>query len=35
MEDVSRIDPRYYMGSEDGSGDDEMKAAIKQAEGES
>jgi len=34
MDDVSRIDPRYYMGSEDGSGDDEMQKAIKEAEGE-
>lgn len=34
MEDVSRIDPNYYRGAEDGSGDDEIKEAIEEAEKE-
>ena len=32
FEDVSRIDPAYYMGSEDGSDDDGTKEAIREAE---
>jgi replicative DNA helicase len=34
MEDVSRIDPNYYRGAEDGSDDDGIKQAIEEAEKE-
>jgi replicative DNA helicase len=34
MDDVSRIDPNYYRGSEDGSDDDGTRQAIEEAEKE-